>query len=213
MVFPLRRFLSDFLVRLAISAGFTLCTFPIGVLQTRSDSIQTYKAKPVIVTQVKRKQMIGLPQQLTIPTINLFAPILSMGLLPDGKLNVPQNQTHAGWYALGPKPGEAGTAVIDGHLNVPGAPGIFHNLNKLKKGDTIYVTDMNGRQKSFRVTDMQYYQVEQAPLNRIFGVNSIGTHLNLITCAGVWRKKYGHYDKRLVIYTDAVSEEVLAKNL
>jgi LPXTG-site transpeptidase (sortase) family protein len=145
---------------------------------------------------------VGLPVTIAIPRIRVQTTIEQLGLMPDRKLDTPKNRLNAGWYALGPRPGETGNAVIDGHLTVPRADGVFRHLDLLQAGDTIYVKDDTGQSHAFRVREMRVYNVAAAPMNRIFG-SADGVHLNLITCAGVWSKKLNHYDKRLIIYADA----------
>ena len=57
-------------------------------------------------------------------------------------MDVPTILTSAAWYDLGPRPGDSGSAVIDGHFGLHnGIPVVFDNLYKLRTGDKIYVTD------------------------------------------------------------------------
>ena len=44
------------------------------------------------------------------------------------------------WYSAGPKPGEPGNTVIDGHVNnALGLSGVFEHLGDVQIGDTIEV--------------------------------------------------------------------------
>ncbi len=147
-------------------------------------------------------QKAGEPRVLSIPSIKLTATVTDVGLLPDGKLDVP-DPTKVGWYTLGPKPGEKGKAILDGHLDSSKGSGIFWNLHNVKIDDIISVTDENGAKRDFRVRDMQVYDVRTAPMQTIFG-ESDDHLLNIITCAGNWDRSLGHYDKRLVVYAQAI---------
>ena len=142
---------------------------------------------------------------LLIPAIGVDAPVEDVGVT-NGTLNVPKkNQwTGVGWYKDGPVPGQAGSAVIDGHLDRPGgAPAVFWKLNLLHAGDLVTVTAGQGRALHFRVMQVQAYQPSSAPLAKIYGDKS-GTYLNLITCAGEWIPSQHQTTERLVVYTKLV---------
>jgi len=143
---------------------------------------------------------------LLIPAIDLDAPIEPVGILANGALDVPQkNQwTGVGWYDAGPIPGQSGSAIIDGHLDRPGgAPAVFWNLHQLQRGDTVMVVDARGQILHFQVVELQAYQPDEAPLERIYGDHS-GRYLNLITCAGFWMPARHQTTERLVVYTKKV---------
>jgi LPXTG-site transpeptidase (sortase) family protein len=158
--------------------------------------IQTTEAEPI-------ETMIELPIHLRIPSIAVNAAVEEMGVRPDGKLDAPKRREDAGWYKLGARPGEEGTSVIDGHLDLAGKPGVFWHLKKMQTGDLIYVTDDIGTERAFRVTETVTYHVSDAPLRDIFARPG-GKRLHLITCAGVWREELNHYDQRLVVYAEMV---------
>lgn len=70
---------------------------------------------------------------VNIPSIRVRVPLVPVGLTTAGALDVPKNFAHAGWYRYGARPGEAGTAVIDGHFGyLKGKPAVFNNLYKLR---------------------------------------------------------------------------------
>jgi LPXTG-site transpeptidase (sortase) family protein len=146
---------------------------------------------------------IGTPVRLSITGTNIDFPVIDLGLLPDGKLDAPKDGKTLGWYRLGPKPGQKGNSVIDGHLTTVEGPGAFWNLKHVRVGDRISVTDDQGVTRTFKVRKTAVYHVNAAPMLEIFG-SAPGKHLNLITCAGVWDTAMDHYDKRLVVYTDLV---------
>ena len=149
---------------------------------------------------------IGLPVRIRIASVSIDAKVAPLGLLPGGKLDAPKIAEETGWYKLGPKPGEEGNAVIDGHLTLSKGPAVFWNLRKVKLGDLITVTDELGTVRTFKVRKIAVYHVERAPMRQIFG-DTKGKHLNLITCDGVWDTTLNHYDKRRIIYSDLISEE------
>lgn len=143
---------------------------------------------------------------LIIPKIGVDAPIEPVHVLTDGSLGVPtKNQWEdVGWYQRGPIPGQRGSAVIDGHLDRPGAvPAVFWRLHELSVGDMVTVTDTNGHILHFQVTKIETYPPKNAPTAQIFG-NSSGHFLNLITCAGEWIPAQHQTSLRLVVYTKLV---------
>ncbi|OGE26601.1 hypothetical protein A3C26_04335 [Candidatus Daviesbacteria bacterium RIFCSPHIGHO2_02_FULL_39_12] len=119
-----------------------------------------------------------------------------------GKMDVPKLVENVGWYNLGYKAGEKGSAVIAGHFDtVNGAPAVFYYLSQLTKGDEVIVTDKNGKNYIFKVEKSVSYPVDQAPLEEIFAVND-KPRLNLITCFGTWDAGSKNYTNRLVVYTE-----------
>ena len=54
----------------------------------------------------------GNPVYIQIPSIGVDAPVERVTLTSDGSMDVPGDPGNAGWYALGPRPGEAGSAAI-----------------------------------------------------------------------------------------------------
>lgn len=156
----------------------------------------THQNQPV------NKVSIGLPVRLMIPAINVNAAIQNLGVTTKGDMEVPSNATDAGWFKLGPRPGERGSAVIAGHFDGEnGEAGVFTNLNKLKKGDKLYIKNDKGISITFVVRESRIYNPGYA--NDVFSGSS-SAYLNLITCDGVWDGAKKSYSKRLVVFADIV---------
>lgn len=151
--------------------------------------------------------LVGLPARLTIPTIGVDAAVESVGLTPEGLMDVPKDFNDVAWYHLGPRPGEPGNAVIDGHVDsaVEGTA-VFWKLHSLVPGDVIVVTGDDGTDYRFVVTETAAYDDADAPLARIYGPAD-GAHLNLVTCdaASSFDRHIGSYQGSYVIYTDAIA--------
>src|ERR1700722_19020473 len=142
----------------------------------------------------------GFPMRLEIPSINVNAAVEYVGITPKGAMDVPINTIDVGLFKYGAYPGENGSAVIAGHYDSEtGAPGVFANLNKLKKGDKLYINYANGITLVFVVRETHLYDPGFA--NDVFN-GSNGDHLNLITCDGIWDAGKKSYSKRLVVFTD-----------
>lgn len=148
------------------------------------------------------KTVLGSPVRLKIPSINVDAALDYVGLTPQGELGVPNGPTNAAWYDRGSRPGEVGTAVINGHFGwINGISAVFDNLHSLKKDDSIYVIDDRGTTIAFVVRDIQMYD-QNASEPAVFGSNDGKAHLNLITCQGTWSETQQSYSNRLVVFAD-----------
>ena len=152
----------------------------------------SYQApKPIVVEK---------PFRLVIPAISVDANIQSLGVNFKGEMDVPSNIIDVGWFDLGPRPGELGSAVIAGHLNGKnGEDGVFANLDKLKKGDRVYIASL-----TFVVSHSQIYDSGYA--DEVFSKND-GIYLNLITCSGLWNLSNKDYNKRLVVFSKLVLDK------
>ncbi|MGE5041779.1 MAG: class F sortase [Candidatus Levyibacteriota bacterium] len=150
---------------------------------------------------VSSKTSVDIPTQIVIPKLDVSAPIEAVGVDKENRMDVPKNVYNTAWYKYGPKPGELGSAVIDGHFDTPtGSPSVFWNLKDLSPGDIIRVIDTKGKSYTFSVVEEAKYPVTDIPLMRIFSPNTVPM-LNLITCAGVWDGASKSYTQRIVVYS------------
>ncbi len=146
--------------------------------------------------------IIGIPARIIIPSINVDAAIEQVSVTADGFMDVPKFPLDAAWYELGPRPGEKGSAVIDGHVDwYHGAKAVFLDLHSLKPGDKIEIQDDQGAVITFVVREIRSYD-PNADVPDVFGSNDGKAHLNLITCGGVWNAIKKTHSERLVVFTD-----------
>lgn len=138
----------------------------------------------------------GTPTRLMIPRIGVDAPVVPVGLEQDGSMQEPQDWDTVGWFGLGPKPGEAGSSVLAGHLDSDTGPAVFWQIDQLQPNDTIQVTDVRGEVHTFRVIDTQTIDAAKAPMDELFRKDGSPV-LTLITCRGQWDGQ--EYDERLVV--------------
>jgi sortase (surface protein transpeptidase) len=160
-------------------------------------------SRPVarVQTQLNAKApVIDNSPRLEIPKLGVNAKIQNVGLTKAGDMGTPTNILDVAWYKLGTKPGQKGSAVLAGHLDGPnGERGVFADLNKLTKGDTI-IFKQNGAKSTFVVRRTVVYDQLAHP-REVFFSNS-GAHLNLITCTGSWDEGTDRYAQRLVVFSD-----------
>jgi sortase (surface protein transpeptidase) len=145
----------------------------------------------------------GLPVRLKIPVINVDAVIGPVGLTPSGEVGAPKGPATTSWFDLGPRPGNIGSAVIVGHYGhwKIGVGSVFDNLNKLVRGDKIYVEDENGMTFAFVVRESAIYD-SQAKVSSVFYSDDGKAHLNLVTCEGTWIPAQKTFTNRFVVFAD-----------
>jgi LPXTG-site transpeptidase (sortase) family protein len=145
----------------------------------------------------------GVPLRLRIPSIKVDAPVVSVGLTSDGQMEAPEGANATGWYALGSRPGEPGSAVIAGHSGYRTGPAVFDNLGQLRAGDRIYVLDAEGTSITFEVRGSRQYDPGSKP-KEVFLAGE-ARDLNLVTCAGEWDRAAAAHTKRLVVFARVVA--------
>lgn len=139
-----------------------------------------------------------IPGTLVIPKIGVRATIEQVTVDSNDDMATPQKPADVGWYSPGIAPGQAGDAVIDGHLDWYGVPkAVFYYLSELQPGDQVDVVSQGGVELAFRVTDSALVGRTAHPAG-LFATG--GTpRLTLITCAGDWNPTVGEYGERLLV--------------
>lgn len=142
------------------------------------------------------------PVTLTIAAIGVRTDLLHLGLQENGSLKVPEDTgdgAPATWYNGSPTPGERGPSVILGHVNALGGnTGVFANLQKLKTGDEISVSRIDGSTAVFVVDRGELYSKNEFPTLEVYG-NTDYAELRLVTCDG-YDPATGLFDDNYVIY-------------
>lgn len=146
------------------------------------------------------------PIQIDIPSIGVHAHVQEVGKKTDGSMATPTNFADVGWYALGSKPGEAGNAVIAGHVNnARTTSGVFEHLSDVVVGDYITVSDKDGKTLLYRVREVAQYTTHEAPSEQIFTATG-PTQIVLVTCGGDWDTAAHTFDKRFVVYAQLATK-------
>ncbi len=184
---------------------FLLLLLAIMLVWARSDGVKNFTLATLLpsptatMTPTPTPIPISNPVRFVIPKLQVDAPVIPVGSDAQGKMALPQEWDKVGWYQFGYKPGEAGNAVIAGHLDsTTGAGAIFYYLWKLQPGDPMYIIDSYGRSHTFTVTQQVTYPYSQVPIDTIFG-SSNRKLLNLITCTGIWNPLIHNYSERRVV--------------
>lgn len=144
------------------------------------------------------------PVELRIPAIGLTVSLSTLGLNPDGTVQVPTDVQQPGWFRLGPSPGQEGSAVILGHVDSYQGPAVFFSLRSLVAGDQVDVTLVDGVTTHFKVTSVAMYLKQSFPDQQVYGPHGYSA-LQLVTCGGVFDRDTGHYLSNVVVYTSLVA--------
>lgn len=139
------------------------------------------------------------PTHLRIPAIDVSATVTSLGIRADQQVEVPDNPDEVGWYRLGARPGQDGSAVLLGHVDSTEGPAVFHRLRSLEPGDEVEVVGTDGSVTRFEVTSTATYANEDFPAQRVYRPTG-RPGLALVTCGGRYDAANGGYQSNVVVY-------------
>ena len=145
----------------------------------------------------------GLPVSIAIPAVGVDARVVPVGLAANSSMEVPEVDL-AGWYEPGPRPGQAGPAVIVGHVDSRRGPAVFFRLGELRPGDRVVVGQQGGPDRSFLVERVERRPKESLPVERIWN-RTRQPVLRLITCGGSFDRSTGHYRDNVIVYARLAS--------
>lgn len=139
------------------------------------------------------------PTHLRIPSIDVSATVTSLGIRPDRTVEVPGDPDQAGWYRLGSRPGESGSAVILGHVDSTKGPAVFYRLRSLTAGDEVDVQSSDGSVVRFAVSSIATYANADFPARKVYRTAG-RPGLALVTCGGSYDAARGGYQANVVVY-------------
>lgn len=148
----------------------------------------------------------SVPVQVAVPAIGVRAPLVRLGLDADGSVQVPRADRpgEAGWYDLGPAPGERGAAVLLGHVDSAAGAAVFYDLGRLRPGHRVEVTRADGRVAVFTVESVERVAKDRFPTQRVYGpLDRPG--LRLVTCGGPFDRAVRGYRDNVIVYATETS--------
>jgi len=131
--------------------------------------------------------MVAVPVRLRIPALHLNSPLERLDLQADGTVAVPKDPDIAGWYDRGPRPGQAGPAVILGHVA------------RLPHGAVVKVDRADGSTVTFRVTKVSRVAKTRFPTDLVFAPTLEPT-LRLVTCGGSFDETRRSYRDNVIAF-------------
>ena len=137
---------------------------------------------------------------LRIPVIGVATTLGQLGVNPDRTVQVPADFAQAGWFDLGPAPGQLGSAVILGHVDSYKGPAVFFRLSSLRPGDQVEVALNNRTVAQFTVTTVTTYPKDQFPAELVYAPHG-DSALNLVTCGGQFDTRTRSYLSNVVVTT------------
>ena len=153
---------------------------------------------PAVSSEKTPPPQPGFPRKLAIPALGVDVSVVSVGLKPDGSMEIP-GAFEAGWYHYGPRPGDPeGSAVIAGHVDHNHEPGVFIDLRNLSLGAEVVVTDSAGIPRRFVVAQRFQVDKDDLPADELFRSGG-DPMLTLITCGGEFSRKSRSYTDNIVI--------------
>lgn len=144
-----------------------------------------------------------MPTMIDIPSIDVHSSLIGLGLDAGGAMEVPAEGFPAGWYTGAPTPGEMGPAIIAGHVDWAGAPGVFYELRNVQPGAAIAVTREDGGIARFEVTDVKAFPKDEFPTDLVYGTLDYAG-LRLVTCGGAFNENADSYDDNIVVFAKLV---------
>ncbi|MFI2712334.1 class F sortase [Micromonospora sp. NPDC018662] len=203
--------------RVALAAGVGLLTLAaaatVGLAVTRADDHPPEVALPAATSQPPTPRPVGRAGELTsgplmassppvrirIPGLRVDAPIVPLGLGPDGAMQVPDSATEVGWFTGAPTPGSLGPAVLAGHVNWKGREGSFFDLARLRPDTPLTVTRRDGSAATFVVTRVEQHPKDRFPSDDVYGPTDHAA-LRLITCGGEFDRERDSYRDNVIVY-------------
>jgi sortase (surface protein transpeptidase) len=153
--------------------------------------------------KVARRQL-AIPARISIPAIGVNADVIPLHLNRDRTLQVPRNFAQTGWFVGGPEPGEAGAAVVAGHVDSRRGPAVFYRLRALLRGDRIRIVLEDRTIVRFVVTGTKAVPKKRFPWRLVYRKTE-QPKLRLITCDGAFDSSTGHYVDNYIVFAKLLS--------
>ncbi|WP_423922770.1 class F sortase [Frigoribacterium sp. 2-23] len=141
------------------------------------------------------------PARIRAPAIALDEPLIDLGIDERGAMEVPTDFDDVGWFSGGGRPGGRGPTVIAAHVDSSTGPAVFFRLSELVVGDRLAVTDVQGGEHAYVVTEVEDVAKDAFPTARVFGAQP-ADQLRLITCGGVFDRSSGHYESNRIVFAE-----------
>jgi sortase (surface protein transpeptidase) len=147
-------------------------------------------------------ETVAAPVRLRIPALHVDSKIIDLGLQPDGAVEVPDSVSVAGWFDGGPRPGQAGPAVILGHVDSKNGPGIFLDLHRVKAGTKVEVDRADGSTATFEITKVSRVEKTRFPTDLVYAP-TLDPTLRLVTCGGAFDHARGSDEDNVIAFAAA----------
>ncbi len=164
----------------------------------RSDPAMSPAPSSPPASQPAGTSPVSLPATVEVPAIGVHSDVVVLGLDDEDRLEVPGDPDVAGWYAGGPRPGEAGAAVVVGHVDWTNGPAVFGRLPELTPGDRVVVHGRDGTATTFVVDRLERWPKAEFPTDLVYH-DADGPELRLVTCGGPFDDDERSYRDNIIV--------------
>lgn len=131
--------------------------------------------------------------------------IIPCGIDSSGAMETVDNAEDATWLSLEPwvAPGEAGNAILAGHVTWAGVKGTFSLLKEVTIGEEVAVSFEGGYARYFEVVSIEEHSYDDTSVMTA----DVGDEkrLTLITCYGDYNSSLGGSETRVVVICHPIS--------
>ncbi len=145
------------------------------------------------------------PVRVRIPAIGVDAPVGPLLIDGNGVLPPPESFDDTGWWHAGPEPGEAGPALIAGHVDSAAGPAVFYRLDELAPGDEIHVDREDGSTVTFTAQRTERHLKDDFPTDAVYG-DTPDAQLRLVTCGGAFDPADRRYLDNVIVFAGRARE-------
>lgn len=140
-----------------------------------------------------------VPVSIELPALHIVANVVPKGIDPaSGQMAIPATPDEVGWYRFGARPGDPGSAVLAGHVDMAGyGPGAFFELDRLLPGSEVIVHMSDGTSRRLEVVETTRVPKAQLDLDAVFD-NTGPARVTLITCGGAFNRTDRTYNDNVV---------------
>lgn len=188
----------------ATAVGALVCVpllAPLQFLQMPEAPVDTTPtASAARVVRVDQPAPAARPVGLSVPSVGIAqSGLVDLGLDAAGRLEAPEDFGRVGWFSSGVAPGDAGPAVLVGHVDSWMGPAVFFRVRELVPGAEVLVPRADGTTVRFVVDAVEQYAKDTFPAERVYGATA-DSQLRLITCGGSFDRSAGSYRDNIVVY-------------
>ena len=195
-------------LQLITAAGALAGPWAVGASAPAARAAAPSVDAPVIAEQpVAGEQTVApVARQVALSALELWegaVPLVPLGVDAGGELTVPATEAELGWWADGPAPGDEGAAVVVGHVDLDGRPGVLSRLASAVPG-TVVVANRPEGNVPFVVTHVERYAKGAFPTDEVYRP-VVRAELRLITCGGRFDRTSGQYEDNVIVTAVRVS--------
>lgn len=140
----------------------------------------------------------AVPVRLGIPSLDVDADVVPVGVAADGQMEIPPGGDDIGWYRFGPDPaGDAGSTVLASHVATPDGWGVLSRLGDLRAGDEMVLSTDEGERR-YVVQSRRTVPKTDLDTAELFSRDG-PARLMVVTCGGPWLPETGAHRDNIIV--------------